>query len=129
MRLPELRHEVPVPIPDPFLYAEKDGRRVVVLHSLEIPRVREDAPELEILPLEQLGVDELLAQGNPYWQTELELALRACRELGLERPAVPPGFPIAHADFLRQNGVDVAVEREVFNDRRRSKNATEIAGI
>src|SRR4051794_3370615 len=129
MRIPELRHEVPVLIPDPFLYAEKDGRRVAVLHSLEIPRVREDAPELEIIPLEQLGADELIAKGTPYWQTELEVALRACRELGLERPLVPPGFPAAHADFLRANGVDVVVERDLFNDRRRSKNETEIAGI
>ena len=129
MRLPELRHEVPVAIPDPFLYAETDGRHVVVLHSLEIPRVREDAPELEILPIEQLGLDELLAQGKQYWEAELELALRACRELGLESPVVPPGFPVAHADFLRAKGVDVVVERDVFDNRRRSKNATEIAGI
>ena len=48
IRSPELRHEVPVPIPDPFLYAETGDRRVVVLHSLEIPRVRADAPGLEI---------------------------------------------------------------------------------
>ena len=129
MRLPELRHEVPVLIPDPFLYAEKDGRRIAILHSLEIPRVREEAPELEILPLEQLGVDDLLAQGKPYWEVELEIALRACRELGLERPAVPPGFPLAHADFLRAEGVEVVVERDLFNDRRRSKNAAEVAGI
>ena len=129
IRSPELRHEVPVPITDPFLYAETDGRRVVILHSLEIPRVREDAPQLEIIPLEQLGVDELIARGLPAWQTELDLALRACRELGLERPAVPPGFPVAHADYLRENGVDVVVERDVFDNRRRSKNEAEIAGI
>ena len=129
IRSPELRHEVPVPIPDAFLYAEKGDRRVAILHSLEIPRVREDAPELEIVPLEQLGIDDLLAQGNPYWQNELEIALRACRELGLERPAVPPGFPVAHADYLRANGVDVVVDRDVFDNRRRSKNETEIAGI
>jgi Xaa-Pro aminopeptidase len=129
MRSPEMRHEVPVPIPDPFLYAEKDGRRIAILHSLEIPRVREDAPQLEILPLEELGIDELLAEGKPYWQAELEIAVRACRELVLERPAVPPGFPVAHADFLRENGIEVIVERDLFNDRRRSKNATEIAGI
>ena len=129
IRSPELRHEVPVPIPDPFLYAERDGRRVVILHSLEIPRVREDAPQLEIVPLEQLGVDELIARGLPAWQTELDLALRACRELGLDRPAVPPGFPVAHADYLRENGVDVLVDRDLFDNRRRSKNETEIAGI
>jgi Xaa-Pro aminopeptidase len=129
IRSPELRHEVPVPIPDAFLYAEKGDRRVAILHSLEIPRVREDAPQLEIVPLEQLGIDDLLAQGNPYWQNELEIALRACRELGLERPAVPPGFPVAHADYLRTNGVDVVVDRDVFDNRRRSKNETEVAGI
>jgi Xaa-Pro aminopeptidase len=129
IRSPELRHEVPVPIPDAFLYAEKGDRRAVIMHSLEIPRVREDAPELEIIPLEQLGIDELIAQGSPWWQNELEIALRACRELGLERPAVPPTFPVGHADYLRQHGVDVAVERDLFDNRRRSKNETEVAGI
>jgi Xaa-Pro aminopeptidase len=129
IRSPELRHEVPVAIPDPFLYAEKDGRRVVILHSLEIPRMRADAPNLEIIPLEQLGIDELIARGTPSWQNDLDIALRACRELGLERPAVPPGFPVAHADYLRANRVEVVVEREVFDNRRRSKNETEVAGI
>ncbi|HEY5660466.1 MAG TPA: Xaa-Pro peptidase family protein [Gaiellaceae bacterium] len=129
MRSPELRHEVPVLIPDAFLYAEKDGRRVVILHSLEIPRVRADAPELEIVPVEQLGTDELLAQGLKGWQVELETAVRGCRELGIEHALVPPSFPLGHADHLRANGIDVTVERDLFNDRRRAKNATEIAGI
>ena len=129
MRSPELRHEVPVPIPDGFLYAEKDGRRVVVLHSLEIPRVREDAPDLEILPLEQLGMDELFAQGLKGWEDELELAVRACRELGIEHAVVPPSFPLGHADHLRAVGIEVTVERDQFENRRRSKNETEIAGI
>jgi Xaa-Pro aminopeptidase len=129
MRSPELRHEVPVPVPDAFIYAEKDGRRVVVLHSLEIPRVRADAPQLEIVPLEQLGTDELFAQGMKGWEIELEIALRACRELGIERAAVPPSFPVGHADYLRANGIEITVERDLFNDRRRAKNATEIEGI
>jgi Xaa-Pro aminopeptidase len=129
MRSPELRHEVPVPIPDAFLYAEKDGRRVVILHSLEIPRVREDAPELEILPLEQLGLDELFEQGMKGWEVELETAVRGCRQLGIERAVVPPSFPVGHADHLRASGIELAVERDLFDNRRRSKNATEIAGI
>jgi Xaa-Pro aminopeptidase len=129
MRSPELRHEVPVPVPDAFIYAEKDGRRVVVLHSLEIPRVRADAPQLEIVPLEQLGTDELFAQGLKGWEIELEIALRACRELGIEHAVVPPSFPVGHADYLRANGIEITVERDVFNDRRRAKTATEIEGI
>jgi len=129
IRSPALRHEVPVAIPDPFLYAEKGDRRVVILHSLEIARVREDAPQLEIIPLERLGTDELFAQGKQGWEIELEVALRGCRELGLERVTVPPSFPVAHADNLRANGVEVVVDRDLFNNRRRSKNETELAGI
>jgi Xaa-Pro aminopeptidase len=129
IRSPELRHEVPVPIPDPFLYAEKAGRRVAVLHSLEIPRVREDAPEVEIVPLEKLGTDELYAQGKQGWEIELEVALRACREVGIEEATVPPTFPVAHADYLRSQGIEVVVDRDLFNDRRRSKNETELDGI
>ena len=129
MRSPDLRHEVPVPIPDPFLYAEKDGRRVVILHSLEIPRVREDAPELAILPLEQFGLDELLGQGKQGWEVELEIAVRACRELGIEHASVPPSFPLGLADHLRANGVELSIHRDLFDNRRRSKNATEIEGI
>jgi Xaa-Pro aminopeptidase len=129
VRSPELRHEVPVAIPDEFLYAEKGDRRAVVIHSLEIPRVREEAPELEIIPNEQLGADELYVQGKQGWEIEFELALRACRELGIEHATVPPTFPVAHADHLRANGIAVEVDRDLFNDRRRSKNETELRGI
>jgi Xaa-Pro aminopeptidase len=129
MRSPELRHEVPVLIPDPFLYAEKDGRRVVILHSLEIPRVREDAPDLEIVALENLGTDELFARGLKAWEIELEVAVRGCRELGVDHAVVPPSFPLGHADHLRANGVQVTVERDLFDNRRRAKTSTEIAGI
>jgi Xaa-Pro aminopeptidase len=129
VRSRELRHEVPVVIADPFLYAEKDGRRAVIIHSLEIPRVRESAPELEIVPIEQLGADELYGEGKKGWEVDLELAVRACRELGIERATVPSSFPVGHADHLRANGIEVVVERDLFDDRRRSKNQTELRGI
>jgi Xaa-Pro aminopeptidase len=129
MRSPELRHEVPVPIPDAFLYAEKGDRRVAVLHSLEIPRVREDAPEIEILPLERLGADELFSKGLQGWEVTLELTVRACRELGIESASVPESFPVGHADHLRANGISLQVERDLFENRRRAKTETELKGI
>jgi Xaa-Pro aminopeptidase len=129
VRSPELRHEVPLAIADGFLYAEKGDRRAVIMHSLEIPRVRESAPEVEIIPIEQLGSDELYSQGKKGWEVELELALRACRELGIERATVPATFPVGHADHLRANGIEVVVDRDLFDNRRRSKNETELSGI
>lgn len=129
IRVPELRHEVPVAIPDPFLYAETRRRRIAVLHSLEIPRVQADAPEVEILPLEELGADELFAQGLKGWEITLELALRACKKLGVTAATVPESFPLGHADHLRANGVELTIDRDLFDNRRRSKNETELRGI
>ena len=34
-RSPELRHEVPIGIPDPFLYAENDGTKHIAIGSLD----------------------------------------------------------------------------------------------
>src|SRR2546421_1378745 len=128
VRSPELRHEVPLAIPDPFLYLERDGRPAVAIHSLEIPRLREST-SLEILPNEKLGADELVAAGKSEHEVVVELALRACREAGIERAAVPAAFPIELADYLRANGIELTVDYELFENRRRAKNDAELAGI
>jgi Xaa-Pro aminopeptidase len=99
-----------------------------VLHSLEIPRVRAET-DVEIVAHEQLGKDELADRGLMYWEIEQEIVLRGCRELGIEEAAVPAGFPLGLADFLRDNGVRLTVDRELFEGRRRAKNETELAGI
>jgi Xaa-Pro aminopeptidase len=129
IRSPELRHEVTLAIGDGFLYLEKDGRRAVTMHGLEIPRVRDEAPELEILPTAELGEDELYAAGKQGPEIELEILRRACAKLGIERATVPATFPLEVADFLRANGVEVTPDRELFESRRRAKNETELRGI
>lgn len=128
VRSPEMRHEIPLPVPDPFLYVERDGRRVAVVGSLELPRLRE-LPGLEALPHEDFGVDELIAAGVEREDLYLHLSLRACRDLGVERAVVPPFFPTALADHLRANGLELAVDRAFFASRRRRKTAVELAGI
>jgi Xaa-Pro aminopeptidase len=129
IRSPELRHEVPLPVPDPFLYLERDGRRTVVVSSLEAARVRDAAPEIDVFTLERFGNDELIDQGMPDEQRTLEIALRACREVGVERASVPPTFPVELADHLRANGIELTVDRELFDSRRRVKSTTEVDGI
>ncbi len=57
-RSPELRHEVPLGIPDPFLYAERDGVKHIAIGSMEIPRLAE-LGLFELHPSEEFGVDEL----------------------------------------------------------------------
>ena len=129
LRSPEMRHEVPIAIPDPFLYAERNGDRHVVASSFELDRIAEVAPDLKILPLEEFGLDELYAQGLSRDEIELEVVLRAARRFGIEQASVPATFPLELGDHLRANGIQISADREQFVSRRRVKNEAELAGI
>jgi Xaa-Pro aminopeptidase len=129
LRSPEMRHEVPIPVPDPFLYAERDGQQHVVASSFELARINEVAPHLQVLPFEEFGIDELYAQGLSRDEIELEVILRATRRFGVEDAVVPATFPLEVADHLRANGIEVRADREQFVRRRRVKNESELAGI
>jgi Xaa-Pro aminopeptidase len=124
-----MRHEVPIAVPDPFLYAERDGQGSVVASSFEVGRINEVAPHLDVLPPEEFGLDELYAQGLTRDEIELEVILRAVRRFGLESASVPVTFPLEVADHLRSNGIEVKADRELFRGRRRVKNEAELAGI
>ncbi len=129
LRSPELRHELPVAVGDPFLYAEHDGRRVVLTNVLEADRLAAAAPDVERILGEELGRGELIAQGLPRHEVELELLARAVERVGVRSALVPPGFPVAVADRLRGRGVELAVDHEGFDRRRRHKTDAELAGI
>ena len=124
-----LRHELPLGIGDPFLYAEAGGARHVVVSALELPRVRELPGPYALHPYEEFGIDELLASGLDREAATLELVARAVRGLGIRRASVPHDFPLEVADRLRVDGVELAVDRELFAARRRVKSEAELAGI
>jgi Xaa-Pro aminopeptidase len=126
---PELRHEVPATVLDPFLYVERDGRRIAVVGSLDASSITAAAPDLEILAPEELGSDELMESGMHFSQVPVELAARACERLALERATVPPDFPVDIADRLRAAGIALDPDHESFTARRRKKTAGELAGI
>jgi Xaa-Pro aminopeptidase len=128
-RSPELRHEVPLAVPDPFLYAEVGGKRSVVVSSLESGRIEELGLGLEVLTYEDAGVDELLKRGLDAYELDRQLYLGACRRFGLESAVTPGGFPLAHADHLRANGIELTADQPFFDERRRVKTEHELAGI
>ena len=128
LRSPELRHEVPVTVPDPLIYVETNGSRIVYSGSLEIPRLRE-IEGLQVVPLEDIGQDELRKAGLTWHDLDLELTLRACRHAGIDAAVAPRSFPLAVADHLRANGIDLRPEGEFFDLRRRSKTPAEVEGI
>jgi Xaa-Pro aminopeptidase len=129
IRSAEMRHEVTLVVPDPFLYAETGGNRHVVVASLEAARIAEVNPDLVLHPIQEFGWDELVASGLDRAEAELELTVRACRALGVRSAAVPPEFPLAVADRLRGAGLTVTPDRMLFEGRRRVKSEAELAGI
>jgi Xaa-Pro aminopeptidase len=100
----------------------------VFSNSLEFSRLR-GLEGIVTIANEEIGQDELLAQGLPRHQILIELALRACRRIGLTDAVVPGSFPLAFADRLRSEGIELTPDHEFFVERRRVKNADEVEGI
>jgi Xaa-Pro aminopeptidase len=128
VRSPEMRHEVPVAVPDPFIYAEQNGGRYAFVGSMEVPRL-EEIDGLEAVPLEELDYEELIARGMSTSEIERELVLRACRRLGVAEAVTPRTFPLEVADHLRAGGVAVKPDGDLFDGRRRAKTKAELTGI
>jgi Xaa-Pro aminopeptidase len=124
-----LRHELPLGIIDPFSYFELNGRRVAVISSMEAGRVEEAAPGVEVIDPYELGLDELIGRGMRWDELEPELCARAAERLGVSRVVVPAELPVAVADRLRADGIEVVPDAKEFIRRRRSKTAAEVAGV
>jgi Xaa-Pro aminopeptidase len=129
IRSPAMRHEVPIPVPDPFLYVERDGVRHTVSTAFEVGRIAAIAGGPQAHPLEEFGYDELITSGIEREEADLTVAVQAVKGLGVESAVVPADFPLALAERLQEAGVEVRTHRETFVARRRVKNEAELAGI
>ena len=124
-----LRHEIPVPIGDPLLFAEVDGRLYVLTTRLESARVQGKLPDAKVLDYFELGYKELVESGLTMHEAGREIELRAVRELGITEAIVPADFPLALADRLREEGIVLTVDETAIALRRRSKTPVELEGI
>src|SRR4051812_11823543 len=130
IRSPELRHEIPAGVMDPFLYGETGGGAWGAGSSLDAAAVaaaRPSLPQIDMIAHPRLM--ELIQGGMNRDEAQLEVRLRACRELGVTAAAVPPAFPLATAEYLRAGGIALEVDRELFAGRRRVKTPAELTGI
>jgi Xaa-Pro aminopeptidase len=127
-RSADMRHAVPLGVPDPFLYAEENGSRYVFSNSMEAARLR-DLGLFDVHVHEELGADELIQSGLDRRELTAQLALRAVGSLDLKRATVPENFPVWLADRLRAEGVELDVDQDLFDDRRRAKTAAQLEGM
>jgi Xaa-Pro aminopeptidase len=128
-RSPALRHEIPVAIMDPLLFAECDGRKYVLTSWLERERINRVLPEAEVLDYFSFGYKELVSGGRSYTDAERETAVRAVKEIGIDEATVSATFPLALGDRLREEGVALNVDDDAVALRRRAKSGRELEGI
>jgi Xaa-Pro aminopeptidase len=128
VRSAELRHEIPALVPDAILYAETNGSRHVVAPSAELPIIG-GVGEYTLHPFEEFGVDELRRTSLSNGELLDQIIVRAVTAFGIERAVVPASFPVLTADRLREAGIELVPERDLFIERRRAKSGAELAGI
>jgi Xaa-Pro aminopeptidase len=129
VRYPSLRHEVPLEIIDPFLFAARNGETFVLTNPLEAERIAKALPDARLVGIDELGLYELVQEGMPRDDAELEVAVRALRQWGIEEAVVSPDMPVAVADRLRGEGIRLEVDAQAMQSRRRVKSGAELEGI
>jgi Xaa-Pro aminopeptidase len=124
-----LRHEIPIAIIDPLLFAELDGRRFVLTSVLERDRVTRALSDAEVLDWFTLGWRDLVADGMSVAEADRETVARAVRRIGIDEAIVPGDFPLALGDRLRDDGIVLTVDDDAVALRRRAKSVVELDGI
>jgi len=124
-----LRHEIPIAIGDPLLFADVDGRRYVLTTRLEKDRVQRQLPDAQLLDYFELGYKELVEGGLSMHEAGREVEVRAVRETRISEAIVPGDFPLGLGDRLREEGIVLTVDDAAVELRRRTKSPVELEGI
>ena len=124
-----LRHELPIAIIDPLLFAERDGQVSVLTSALERDRIARARPDVQLLDFDDFGFRARLNEGLSFEDAARHAAVQAVRELGIDHAVVPGEFPLALGDALRSVGVSLDADDAVVGERRRAKAPAELEGI
>ena len=113
--------------PDPFIYLEIKGERILVMSDLEMDRAKSQASVDRVLSYSEIE-RRVKSQGvaEPGSVDILHVVLR---EVGITQLLVPSNFPFSHAIRLQALGYRIETKREPFYERRVVKTAEEIRHI
>lgn len=111
--------------PDPFIFLQTDGRRMLVMNDLELDRARAQAKVDEVLSLSTF-VQQAKQRGvtSPGLMDAVDGLLK---ERAVTRIEVPLDFSVSHADGLRTRGYEVVPKADPFFPERMVKSEEEIA--
>ena len=113
--------------PDPFIFVQAAGKKILVMSDLEIDRARSQSRVDQVLSLSKLQVEAKKRGADSAGTTEVLDVL--FRDLGVKRVKVPGTFPVALADRLREKGYELEPGKEPFFPERTVKRPDEVEAI
>lgn len=112
--------------PDPFVFLQVAGRRLLLMSDLEIDRARVQARVNEVLSYTVYESKARQRWPRPGLPDVVSLLLE---DAGVDAVTVPASFPLEYADRLRERGVRVTATPDPFFPERLVKSEDEIAAI
>ncbi len=113
--------------PDPFIFLETAGTRLMLMSDLEMDRARSQAAVDRILSYSEVERRaQTQGQAAPGTVDVLHLVLQ---DHGIKQLLVPANFPFGHAARLQALGYQLETKKEPFYEQRAIKTAEEIRCI
>jgi Xaa-Pro aminopeptidase len=113
--------------PDPFLWFEARGKRVVVVSELEVDRARREAPADEVIGFPEVAGRLRKRLGRAPRSSEICAAV--LKRHGVRRAFVGTGFPFGMARALAKLGVRVEPREGGLFPEREIKTAAEVREV
>jgi Xaa-Pro aminopeptidase len=113
--------------PDPFIYLEIKGERLLVMSDLEMDRAKAQASTDRVLSYSD--IERKAREQGVKDPTTIDVVHWILREAGIRRLLVPANFPFIHATRLQELGYSLKTKREPFYERRVVKTADEVRQI
>jgi Xaa-Pro aminopeptidase len=112
--------------PDPFVFLQVGGRKVLLMSDLEIDRARAQARVDEVLSL-----SDYEGKARQRWQSPrlIDIVGLLLEAYGVKAVGVPSNFPLEYADRLRDTSVRVTARPDPFFPERLVKSEDEIRAI
>ena len=113
--------------PDPFIYVEIKGERVMVMSDLEMDRARTQASVDRVLSYSD--IEQKAKKQGIKDPTAVDIVHVVLKESKIRRLSVPANFPVIHAARLQERGYSLNPKRDPFYEQRVLKTAEEVRHI
>lgn len=113
--------------PDPFVFVQANGRRILLMSDLEVDRARAQAKVDQVLSTSRLAVE--FEKRMDKRATFFGLIADFLKRKRAKDLLVPADFPLFYADRLRKMGFRIQAKPDPFFENRTIKSPAEVRAI